>query len=104
MATSGLGRQLGAAILSPVEKLAAYLSLITRANPRGSADALLARPDVAAMLTEALSEGRESAVTYIEQGWLASGADPADPVYARLQVDVDPIFGAPGHLRDLIAR
>jgi hypothetical protein len=104
MATSGLGRQLGAAVLSPVEELAAYLALITRANPRGSADALLARPDVAAMLHEALSEGHEAAMTYIEQGWLVSGADPADPVYARLQADADRIFGAPGRLRDLIAR
>jgi len=104
MATSGLGQQLGAAILSPVEELAAYLSLITRANPRGSAAALLARPDVAAMLNEAMSEGHESAMTYIEQGWLATGADPADPVYARLQADADRIFGAPGRVRDLIAR
>lgn len=104
MATSGLGRQLGAAIQSQMEELAAYLSLITRANPRGSADALLARPDVAAMLHEALSEGHEAAMTYIEQGWLASGADPADPVHARLQADAARIFGAPGRLRDLIAR
>jgi hypothetical protein len=104
MATSELGRQLGAAIQSPMGELAAYLSLITRANPRGSADALLARPDVAAMLHEALSEGHEAAVTYIEQGWLASGADPGDPVYARLQADAARLFGTPGPLRDLIAR
>lgn len=103
MAESGLGRQLAAAVQAPMAELAAYLALITRANPRGSAAALLDRPDVAAMLREALSEGHESAMTYIEQGWLASGADPGDPGHARLQADARRIFSSQDHLRDLIS-
>ncbi len=103
MADSQLGRGLAAAVTSPLAKAAAYLALITRANPRGSAAALLARPDVTATLREALSEGHEAAMTYIEQGWLGTGADPEDPRYARLQADADRIFGALDQLRDRIS-
>jgi hypothetical protein len=103
MADSQLGRGLAAAVTSPLANAAAYLALITRANPRGSAAALLARPDVTATLREALSEGHEAAMAYIEQGWLGTGADPEDLGYARLQGDVDRIFDALGQLRDRIS-
>lgn len=102
MAESGYGKQLGAAVLAPLAELAGYLALITRTNPRGSADALLGRPDVAAALAAAMGEGRESAMTWIEQGWLEAGAAENLPAYARLQGDISRIFGDPGHLRGLI--
>lgn len=102
MAESGYGQQLGAAVLAPLAELADYLALITRTNPRGSADALLGRPDVAAALVAAMGEGRESAMTWIEQGWLEAGAAEDHPTYARLQGDITRIFADPGHLRGLI--
>lgn len=102
MAESGLGRQLGVAVLAPLAEAADYLALITRTNPRGSADALLGRPDVNAALREALGEGRENAMTYVEQAWLGTGADEQDPAYARLQGDINAIFAELAHLRGLI--
>lgn len=101
MAESQLGRQLGAAVQSPLAEVAAYLALITRTNPLGSADALLGRPDVDAMLREALDEAQTSAEAYVEQAWLMTGA-PDSALYERLMSDVARQFGALSHLHGLI--
>ena len=104
MAESQFGRQLDAAVAAPLAEAATYLALITRANPLGSADDLLRRPDADAILREALDEGREAAMAYIEQAWLGAGADGLHPSYARLQADAARVFGSLAHLRGLVRR
>src|SRR5882757_2610259 len=98
MAESPLGRQLGVAVSSPLAEAADYLALITSSNPRGSAAALLDRPDVAAVLREALAEARASAEAYVEQAWLGTGAVPDHALYARLLADVTRQFAQLGQL------
>lgn len=101
MAESQLGQLLAAAVQSPLAEVAAYLALITQTNPAGSADALLGRPDVDAMLREALSEARVNAEAFVEQAWLMSGA-PDSALFTRLMADVARQFSSLAHLRGLI--
>jgi hypothetical protein len=103
MAESQLGRQLGASVQASLADAAAYLALITRTNPRGSAGALLGRPDVAAVISETLSELREDARAAVEQAWWLAGA-PQDASLTQLLADVSRIFGDPAHLHGLIRR
>jgi hypothetical protein len=101
MTESQFGQQLGAAVQSPLAEVAAYLALITQTNPQGSADALLFRPDVEAMLREALDEARSNAEAYVEQAWLMTGA-PDSALYGHLMADVARQFGTLAHLHGLI--
>lgn len=101
MAESQLGRQLAVAVTTPLAEAAAYLALITRTNPLGSADALLGRPDAEAVLRDALEEALAEAEAYVEQGWLMSGAAES-AMYQRLMADVARQFAALSHLRHLV--
>jgi hypothetical protein len=80
---------------------ARYVALIVADNPLGSADQLLARPDVDAVLLEALSEARAAARDAVQREWSAAGA-PDSPVLAHLLADVDRAYDALAHLRGLI--
>jgi hypothetical protein len=101
MSDSQLGRQLGVAVQSAVANAAAYLSLVTRTNPLGSADDLLRRPDVDAMLREALDESRENALAAVQQAWWLAGA-PEDATYRRLLADITRNFASLPHLHGLV--
>lgn len=101
MAESELGRQLGAAVQASLAEAARYLALVTQTNPGGSAEALLRRPDVGAVLEEALEEAQASAQAVVEQAWIMSGA-PGHPSYSRLQGDVIRTFAQLAHLRSLV--
>lgn len=102
MAESPLGRQLGTAVSSPLAEAADYLALVTKTNPLGSAAALLGRPDVTAVLREALAEARASAEAYVEQAWAGTGAVPDHVLYERLLGDVTRQFARLDHLRAAI--
>jgi hypothetical protein len=103
MADSRLGAQLGAGIQSSLAAAADYLALITRSNPRGSAGALLARPDVRAVIAQALEEAQQNAEAAVDQAWwLAGGTD--GPLYSRLAGDIGRIFGDLAHLHGLVRR
>jgi len=98
-----LEQQLAAAVRSAMAEAAGYLALVTRTNPRGSADALLRRPDTDAVLSGALDEAREAAAEAVRQAWYASADAPAEtPMLRWLLDDIDRIFGNLAHLRGLV--
>ena len=66
---------------------ARYVALVTQANPLGSADQLLARPDIDAMLIAALEQARLAAAAVVRQEWDAAGV-PDAPVLAHLLADI----------------
>lgn len=81
---------------------AGYLALVIRNNPMGSADALLKRPDVDAVLREALDEARQAAQDEVADRWYAAGADAGHETLGHLQSDVGRVFGSMAHLHGLI--
>jgi len=98
-----LEQQLGAAVRASLAEAAGYLALVTRNNPRGSADALLRRPDTDAVLTQALDEARALASDLVRQAWYSDEDAPAQsPVLTWLLDDIDRIFGNLAHLRGLV--
>lgn len=86
------------AALAPVAR---YVALVAQANPLGSADALLARPDVRAELLAALDSARSAAATIVQQQWDISGA-PDAPVREHLLADIGRQYGDIAHLHDAI--
>ena len=94
--------QVSAAVRAALAPAARYLALITQSNPLGSADQLLARPDVDAVLLEALAEARSAARAAVQQEWDARGGPAGEPVLADLLADVDRAYSALAHLRGLI--
>lgn len=106
MAESELGAQVAEAVSAALGSAAAYLSLVTQTNPLGSASQLLARPDVGAVLTEALDEARAAAGDAVRQGWYAQvpalAGEPAQ--LDRLLDDIGRVFGNVGHLHAVIRR
>jgi hypothetical protein len=101
VAESAAGQQAGAAIRQALAEAAGYLALVTQNNPRGSADALLARPDTDAILTDALENAAEAAAVAVQQAWDLAGA-PDSVVVTWLLEDIASIFAALAHLRGLI--
>jgi hypothetical protein len=102
VAESELGRQVAAAVQAALAPAAGYLSLVTQTNPRGSADDLLDRPDVSAVITEALDEARAAAEEVVRQSWYAeTGVTSQDAMLDRLLADVDRNFDKLAHLRGL---
>ena len=98
-----LEQQLAAAVRAAMAEAAGYLALVTRTNPRGSADALLRRPDTDAVLAWALDEAREAAAEAVRQAWYAADGTPAEtPMLNWLLGDIDRIFGNLAHLRGLV--
>jgi hypothetical protein len=98
-----LGQQLAAAVRQSVAEAAAYLALVTRSNPLGSADVLLARPDTSAVLQQALGEARQAAEDLVSQAWDETGAPAGDDtVLGHLLGDIGRIFGNLAHLHGLI--
>lgn len=82
---------------------AGYLALVTRNNPQGSADALLKRPDVDAVLRQALDEASESAADLVRQAWYSSGGVTGQgATLDHLMGDIGKIFGNLAHLRGLV--
>lgn len=97
------GRALGEAVVQAMAEAAGYLALVTTVNPLGSADTLLARPDVEAVLQGALDEARAAAGEVVRQAWYSSGAPIGeDATLSRLLDDVDRIFDGLGRLRGVI--
>jgi len=86
------------AALAPAAR---YIALVVQSNPLGSADRLLARPDVDAMLIAALEQARLAAAQIVQQEWDAAGA-PEAPVRAHLLADIGRQYGSLSHLRHLI--
>jgi hypothetical protein len=101
--TSPADGQLGYAIQQAMAEAAGYLALVTRVNPLGSADALLARPDIDAMLAGALDQARALAEDLVRQQWYAAGAPAsADETLGDLLGDIGRIFDSLAHLRGLV--
>jgi hypothetical protein len=94
-------RQLADAITTAMAEAAGYLALVTRVNPLGSADAMLARPDVDAVLSGALETARSAAEEAVRQAWYDAGGSGEDATLGHLLADVDRIFDALPHLRGL---
>lgn len=69
MTTADLAADLSAAIRAVFSPAGAYLSLVTRNNPHGSAEGLLSRPDVAAVLSDTFDEARSRAFTAVQDAW-----------------------------------
>lgn len=65
---------------------ARYLALLTENNPKGSVSAVLSRPDVDAVFTQALDQGRELATEAVREAW---GAGPRTEYLDWLLTDVD---------------
>src|SRR5580692_8466610 len=100
---AGPGQSLGDAIVQALAEAAGYLALVTTVNPLGSADALLARPDVDAVLQGALDEARSAAEEVVRQAWYDSGAPASDDATLRhLLDDIDRIFDGLAHLRGVV--
>jgi hypothetical protein len=96
------GPQLGAAVRQAVAEAAGYLAQVTGTNPKGSADALLARPDTDAVLRQALDTARQAAEEAVRRQWEASGAAEGHETLAHLLADVDRIFGSLAHLHGIV--
>lgn len=94
--------QVSAAVRAALAPAARYLALVTQTNQLGSADQLLARPDVDAVLLEALAEARSAASAAVQQEWQARGGPPGEPVLDHLLADVDRAYDALAHLRGLV--
>jgi hypothetical protein len=96
-------QQLGAAVRQALAEAAGYLALVTRNNPKGSADQLLRRPDTDAVLAGALDSSRQAAGDLVQQYWGDAGAaGSGDATLGHLLDDVDRIFGSLAHLRNLV--
>ena len=93
--------QVTAAVQAALAPAAAYVALVARVSPLGSADELLARPDVRAELVAALDAARQAAAAIVVQQWEAAGA-PDAPVRAHLLADIDRQYGDLPHLLSLI--
>jgi len=101
--TSPADGQLGYAIQQAMAEAAGYLALVTRVNPLGSADALLARPDIDALLSGALDQARALAEDLVQQQWYAAGPPASeDETLRHLLDDIARIFDALAHLRGLV--
>lgn len=89
----------GAAVQAALAPAARYAALVARANPLGSVDQLLARPDVGATLAAALGQARDAAAEIVRQEWGLAGA-PGSPVLEHLLADISRQYGdLPGLLR-----
>jgi hypothetical protein len=98
-----LGQQLSSAVRQAAAEAAAYLALVTRTNPRGSADDLLKRPDTDAVLQGMLDSSRLAAQDVVRQHWGETGAAGSDDdTLGHLLNDVDRTFGDLAHLRGLV--
>jgi len=106
VAESELGARVAQAVAAALGSAAGYLELVTRNNPHGSVAQLLARPDVTAVLTEALDEARADAEELVRQGWYlgASASALAPAQLERLLADVGRTFDALPHLHVRIRR
>jgi hypothetical protein len=82
-------------------QLADYIALVVRNNPYGSADALLARPDVEAMVAQALEDARELVTARLESEWNSADASQT-AYYQHLLDDIEARYASPAHLRGLI--
>ena len=98
------GPQLGAAVRQALAEAAGYLAQVTGTNPKGSADALLARPDTDAVLRQALETARQAAGEAVRRQWEASGAGEGHETLGHLLADVDRIFGSLAHLHGIVRR
>lgn len=81
-------------------QLGDYIALVVRNNPYGSADALLARPDVEAMAAQALEDARTLAIAQLEAEW--NSADAMQTVYYQHLLDDIEAQYSLRHLRHLI--
>jgi hypothetical protein len=103
MADSPFGQQLGAVVRQEAAEAAGYLALVTRTNPRGTADDLLRRPDTSAVLQGALDESRQAAEDLVRRHWDDAGAAGSDDeMLSHLLDDLRRIFGNVAHLRGLV--
>jgi hypothetical protein len=84
---SELARQLGVAVRAALVPAAEYLALVVQNNPRASGEAFVSRPDVAAILADALMEARAAGIAATDQAWAQTGAPPSF-IYTRLLADV----------------
>jgi hypothetical protein len=98
---AGPGQPLGDAVVQALAEAAGYLALVTTVNPLGSAETLLARPDVDAVLQGALDEARQAAEDAVRQAWYDAGG-PDDATLGRLLDDVGRIFDGLAHLRGVV--
>lgn len=93
--------QLSTQVSSAFASAASYVALVTQNNPYGSAATLLARPDIEAVLAEAVYTGRAAALAAVEQAWDANGAEET-PVLAYLLADVNRAYDSLTTLRTAI--
>lgn len=95
--------ELGAEVRAAFAYAARYVSLLAANNPTGSSASVLARPDVDAVLSDALSRARETATDAIRQEWAQAGGPQAQYLTWLLD-DVDRSYDALGLLRNAIRR
>jgi hypothetical protein len=96
-----LEEQLFAAVQAAIAPAARYAGLVTQTNPQGSADSLLERPDVMAVLNNALQEAESQGLAVVRTAWESGGADEG-PALAHLLDDIQHSFSSPAHLKGLI--
>lgn len=100
---AALGQEIASAVRQSVAEAAGYLALVTRANPRGTADELLRRPDTDAVLLQALDEARSAAEEVVQRAWYsAGGLTGEDETLGHLLDDIGKTFGDLAHLRGLV--
>jgi hypothetical protein len=100
---AALGQEISSVVRQSVAEAAGYLALVTRTNPRGTADELLRRPDTDAVLLQALDEARQSAEEVVRQAWYSAGdLTSEDETLGHLLDDIGRIFGSLAHLRGLV--
>jgi hypothetical protein len=75
---------------------ARYIALLTENNPQATAADILTRPDVDAILQQALDTGRELATDAVREGW---GSSPRHDYLDWLLTDVDRSYDALAMLR-----
>ena len=88
--------ELSRAVREAFAYAARYLALLTENNPKGTAASLLARPDVEAVLRDALDQGRQAAEDAVRQAW---GSAPHTEYLDWLLADVEVAYRSLAMLR-----
>lgn len=100
MAVPDLEAQLSAAVQAALAPAARYVAEVMRSEPQ-PAETLAGRPDVVAVLREALGQAQDTAAELVQRAWdEENGVDEA--LISRLHADITRSFDALPHLRQLI--
>jgi hypothetical protein len=100
VAAPELEAQLSLAVQAALAPAAKYVAEVLRSEPQPG-EALASRPDVVAVLTDALAEAQSVAAEVVQQAWDEEGGVD-EVLISRLHADITRNFDSLSHLRQLI--